>query len=152
AEPREVLAWVRALLRRQDAPRMESLGRLTSGIAHDFNNLLTVIVGHAELLEECLPGLAEGRKLLSGLQSAARSATQLAGQMLGLAREQPTPAQRVELNALVLEVLGILRRVFDTRIEFTLQPGPQVPAIQGVPCHLTQILLNLCLNARDAMP
>src|SRR5207253_1145447 len=61
-------------------------------------------------------------------------------------------AQRVELNALVLEVLGILRRVFDTRIEFALQPGPQVPAIQGVPCHLTQILLNLCLNARDAMP
>jgi signal transduction histidine kinase len=152
ADPREVLAWVRSLLRRQDSPRMESLGRLASGIAHDFNNLLTVILGHAELLEDYLPDIGEGRILLRGLQSAARSASQLAGQMLGLARQQPLAPQNVDLNALLLEVLGILRRVSESRIEFVVEPGPLVPPVRGVPSQLMQVLLNLCLNARDAMP
>jgi signal transduction histidine kinase len=152
ADSREILAWVRALLRRQDSPRMESLGRLASGIAHDFNNLLTVILGHAELLEDYLPDIGEGRSLLGGVQSAARSASQLAGQMLGLARQQPIAPESVDLNALLLEVLGILRRVCEARIEFVVEPGTLVPPVHGVPCQLTQVLLNLCLNARDAMP
>jgi signal transduction histidine kinase len=152
AEPREVLAWVRALLRRQDSPRMESLGRLTSGIVHDFNNLLTVILGHAELLEGHFPTQGEGLSLLSGLESAARSASQLARQMLDLARQQPAMPQSVDLNRLVLEVLSMLRRAFDSRIEFSVQPGTQMPPVLGVPSQLTQVLLNLCLNARDAMP
>jgi signal transduction histidine kinase len=152
AEPAEVLAWIRFLLRRKDSLRMESLGRLTSGIAHDFNNLLTVMHGHLDLLGECVPAVGPAQEMLDALRRTAACAAQLSSQMLSLARQQPLTPQLVDLGSLMTEVVSALRRVFGSRIEIVVQRTPNVPPLRAVSCQLTQVLLNLCLNARDAMP
>jgi signal transduction histidine kinase len=130
---------------------MEALGRIASGIAHDLNNLLTVILGHAELLEMMLPAGSSARGLLTGIQCAAETAADMTSQMLALARQQPIPPEPLDVNKVVRDLVGLLRRVFDSRIEFEIETGP-VPVIHAVPCQVTQVLLNLFLNARDAMP
>jgi signal transduction histidine kinase len=125
---------------------------MASGVAHDVNNLLTVVLGHAGLLQPVLPAGSSARGLLTGIEKAAQSASDLANQVLALARQQETSSQAVDLNGLVHELMGLLRRVSDPRIGFEVTTADNLPAIRGVPSQLTQILLNLCLNARDAMP
>lgn len=151
ADPLEILAWVRALVRRLDAPRMESLGRIASGVVHDLNNLLTVLLGHAELLEMMLPAGSSGRGLLSGIETAALKASEMASQLLALASQKPVLPELMDLNRAVLDLVRLLQRVFDSGIQFNVETTP-IPEILAVPCQVTQVLLNLCLNARDAMP
>jgi signal transduction histidine kinase len=151
-EPCELLSWVRCLLRRKDALSMEVVGRMASGVAHDFNNLLTVILCHADMVCECLPPGGREQEMLAGLRSTAESAAQLAGQMLAVARRQPLTPRLVELDDVVAEVVAALRRVFSARIEIVVRRDGPMPPVRAIPCQLTQVLLNLCLNARDAMP
>ena len=151
-EPAEVLAWVRALIRQKDSQRMESLGRITAGIAHDFNNLLTVILGHAQLLASNVPASSPDAELADIIGRSAETAARLAGQMLALARRQPLQQVPVGLNILVEDLVPLLQRAFSSCIRFEVLAGTALPLVWGVPSQIMQVLLNLCLNARDAMP
>lgn len=150
-EPAEVLAWTRALLRNREALRLETLGRLTSCVAHDFNNLLMIVAGHVALLSEQLPANESTEELIQGVKTATEAATQLAGQLLELVRKKPETPRPVDVGAVVVQLANLLRRTFSPRIQIQVDVASALPAVRAVPCQLTQVLLNLCLNARDAM-
>jgi signal transduction histidine kinase len=151
-EAAELLAWVRVLVRRQESVRLETLGRLAAGIAHDFNNLLTIILGHTELLQGHQTSASAEGEIVGIIEQTASTASQLAGQMLAYARQQPLDVELIDLDDLIQQNMRILRRAFPAGIDFNIQMGANVPLIRAVPSQLTQVLLNLCLNARDAMP
>ena len=134
----------------RQATKMEAVGRLAGGIAHDFNNILTVILGNLELL-----GIGvtpdDARELIAATETAARHAADLTKQMLGFARRQPVCATAVDLNQLVHESVGLLRRTTDPRVAFALNLAELRPVAADAG-QLRQVIVNLCLNARDAMP
>ena len=137
---------------RSESTRMELVGRMAGGVAHDFNNLITVVIGHLALLRDYVAAEGPHQELLGGAEKAAAQAADLSRQLLAFLRMEPAVPEPVDLNAVVGQVLGLLRRTFDPRIhlDIRLQPGlPRTPAIRT---RLGQLLLNLCLNARDAMP
>jgi PAS domain S-box-containing protein len=134
------------------AQKMEAVGQLAGGLAHDFNNLLTAMLGNLSLL---LSGLAEGdpnREFAAGAERAAHRAANLTGQLLGFSRRTVLRPRPWCLNATVDEVLAILRRTLDPRIELEVRPAAELGTVEADPGQMTQVLLNLCLNARDAMP
>jgi PAS domain S-box-containing protein len=136
----------------RQAQKMEAIGRLAGGVAHDFNNLLTVITGNLSLV---LAGLAPAdpqRELLQTVEKAAWRAAELVRQLLGFSRQTVLWLQPTDLNAGVAEVVGILRRTLDPRITVEIQGASDLWAVRADPGQLQQVLLNLCLNARDAMP
>lgn len=143
------------LLERQlrQAQKMEAVGQLASGIAHDFNNILTGVLTNAQLLEMGLPeGPSEDRELLEDLTNAARRGADLVKRLMGLARTSGTPPRRLDLRASVDEAIRTVRRMLPESIELAVE-HPDCP----VTCHLEeaelhQAILNLCNNARDAMP
>jgi PAS domain S-box-containing protein len=136
----------------RQSQKMEAVGRLAGGIAHDFNNLLTVILGNLELLRGGGAVGAEADDMLSATERAAKQAADLTKQMLGFARRQPLRTTTVDLNALVRDSLGLLRRTIDPRITVQFLPAADLRPVAADPVQLQQILMNLCLNARDAMP
>ncbi|HUR53926.1 MAG TPA: PAS domain S-box protein, partial [Gemmataceae bacterium] len=135
----------------RQAAKMEAVGRLAGGIAHDFNNLLTVILGNLELLRGgAKPD--DARDLIDVTEKAARHAAELTKQMLGFARRQPVSLAPVDLNHLVRESVGLLRRTIDPRVAFDLKLSPGLRPVEADAGQLKQVVVNLCLNARDAMP
>ena len=132
--------------------RMELIGRLAGGVAHDFNNLLTAVLGHLALLRDCVPAVDPHQELLGGAEKAAGQAAALSRQLLAFMRSEPDGPTGVDLNGVVREVVGLLRRTFDPRIRLDIRPQPELPSILAFPTQMAQLLLNLCLNARDAMP
>jgi hypothetical protein len=132
--------------------KLEAVGRLAGGIAHDFNNLLTVVLGNLELVRTGAAVGVEADEMLAATQRAAQQAADLTKQMLGFARRQPLRTTTVDLNALVRESIGLLRRTIDPRITIRFQPAPDLRPVAADPVQVQQILMNLCLNARDAMP
>jgi PAS domain S-box-containing protein len=132
--------------------KLEALGRLAGGIAHDFNNLLTVVLGNLELVRSGAAIGAEADEMLAATERAARQAADLTKQMLGFARRQPLRTTTVDLNALVRDALGLLRRTIDPRITVRFHAAADLRPVAADPVQLQQILMNLCLNARDAMP
>ncbi len=132
--------------------KMESVGRLAGGIAHDFNNLLTVILGNVALLEfeGQLPGSVANS--IRGIQQAAKRAANLTSQLLAFSRKQPIQVTSIDLNRVVQEMTQMLQRIVgeDVRMEMQLAPG-LVPT-KGDASKIEQMVLNLVLNARDAMP
>jgi two-component system cell cycle sensor histidine kinase/response regulator CckA len=135
----------------QQSQKLEAVGRLAGGIAHDFNNLLTVVLGNLELVRSGAAG-DETPELLRATERAAQQAANLTKQMLGFARRQPLRTVALDLNALVQEASGLLRRTFDPRIVFRLQPAAGLRPVAADPVQMQQVVMNLCLNARDAMP
>ncbi len=136
----------------QQAQRLESVGQLTGGIAHDFNNLLTVMLGNADLLVEGLQEDAELQELAGMIRSAAERAGELTSRLLAFARKQPLDPRSVDVNRLVVSMDRMLRRTLGEHVEIKLVQGAAVwPALvdEG---QLENALLNLCINARDAMP
>jgi two-component system cell cycle sensor histidine kinase/response regulator CckA len=143
------------------AHKMESLGRLAGGIAHDFNNLLTGILGYTDLLVE---GLQNGRpeaefcpsgELLSDLrevQKAAQRATKLTRQLLTFAHKQVIAPRVLNLNDVILNVDKLLQRLIGEDIELITLPAPDLGHIKADAGQLEQVLINLVVNARDAMP
>jgi PAS domain S-box-containing protein len=136
----------------RQAQKLEAVGRLAGGIAHDFNNLLTVVLGNLELVRAGTAGGTEADEMLAATQRAAQQAADLTKQMLGFARRQPLRTTTVDLNALVRESIGMLRRTIDPRITIRFQPANDLRPVAADPIQVQQILMNLCLNARDAMP
>jgi PAS domain S-box-containing protein len=132
--------------------KMEAVGRLAGGVAHDFNNLLTVIQGYCDLLERCLGPEGEARAYLEAIQGAAGRAADLTRQLLTFSRRTPPAPQAVDLSALVGRTADMLRRLIGEDVALLTRLAPDLPAVLADPGQLEQVLLNLCANARDAMP
>ncbi|WP_017302070.1 PAS domain-containing protein [Nodosilinea nodulosa] len=137
--------------RLQQFQRLESVGQLTGGIAHDFNNLLTVILGNAELLSESLKPNPHLQPLAAMIGSAAQRGAELTQQLLAFARRQALDPVAVNINQLVTGMDGLLRRTLGEHIEIEIACGADLwPALVD-PAQIESALLNLCLNACDAM-
>lgn len=132
--------------------KMESIGRLAGGIAHDFNNLLAAIMGFAELASSRLPPDHPVQQDLSHILAGAEKAAGLVRQLLGFARKQFAQPRATDVNQVVQEMRPLLERSLGERIQLDLQLSAQPAIILIDPAQLEQILLNLVLNARDAMP
>jgi PAS domain S-box-containing protein len=136
----------------RQAQKMESVGRLAGGLAHDFNNLLTVIGGHADLLHERLRPEDPLRQRIRRIQEAASHAADLTKQLLALSRKQMLAPKVIDLNAVVVEMEPMLRRLIGEDIDLVTAPARDLGRIKADPAQFKQILLNLAVNARDAMP
>jgi signal transduction histidine kinase/FixJ family two-component response regulator len=136
----------------RQAQKMEALGRLAGGVAHDFNNLLTVIAGHSDLLNDQLkPGDALHNNCQQIRKTAERAAA-LTRQLLIFSRKQVLQAKVVDLNDLIADMGKLLRRLVREDIELNLQLGERLGRVKADPGQLEQALLNLTVNASDAMP
>jgi PAS domain S-box-containing protein len=134
------------------AQKMEAVGRLAAGVAHDFNNILTVILGNTAM-QLCNPQLDE--KLTASLnqvQRAAERATALTRQLLAYSRRQIIHRQPLALNEVVEQTVAMLRRLIGEHIALDMQLAPDLPPIFADPSNVDQVIMNLALNARDAMP
>jgi PAS domain S-box-containing protein len=132
--------------------KMESIGRLAGGIAHDFNNLITAIMGYAEMSLDTLPPDAREREDLIAISTSARSAANLTRQLLAFARRQPIQPQIFSPNDLLTEIDRLLRRLIGEDIELAVQPALDLGLVRADPGQIEQVLVNLAVNARDAMP
>jgi signal transduction histidine kinase len=131
---------------------MEVLGRLSLGIAHDINNLLTVLASSLWLLEESLHPDATQRELLGTLSRTVEHAGTLTRQVLAFARQGEIRRTSLDLNAIVAQVVDILRTSIPPQIKLEIHPAGGLPAAWADATQVTQVLLNLCQNAQDAMP
>jgi PAS domain S-box-containing protein len=131
--------------------KLESVGRLAGGIAHDFNNVLAVINGYAELLYDSLPDAAL-QSDLDQIRQATSRATRLTRQLLAFARKQVMSQQPINLNDLILHLDRLLRPLLGSDIELVTLPGPNIGIVMADPGQIEQVVMNLAVNARDAMP
>jgi len=136
----------------RQAQKMEAVGRLAGGIAHDFNNLLTAILGSADLLLDTLSPDAPEREDLDEIRKAAKRAADLTRQLLAFSRQQLLAPQVLDVNALLTNLEKLLRRLIGEHIELRTALAPNVGAVQADPGQLEQVIVNLAVNARDAMP
>lgn len=144
----------RALLQEQlfQSQKMESIGTLAGGIAHDFNNLLTAIVGNTQLTRAELPPDHPTSLYLTDIESAATRAAALIRQLLAFSRRQRLERKAINLNELLAEFMKMLRRIIGEDIEVSLQATPQPAIVFADPVQIEQVIMNLAVNARDAMP
>jgi len=131
---------------------MEAIGQLTGGIAHDFNNLLGVILGFSESLEEQLPANEPLQKKCRQIHKAAQSAASLTRQLLAFSRQQVLEPKVMDLNAVVLDTEKMLRRLIGADIDLSTALESALGSIQADVGQVEQIIINLVVNARDAMP
>ncbi|SDT97675.1 PAS domain S-box-containing protein [Verrucomicrobium sp. GAS474] len=138
----------------RQAQKFDAVGRLAGGVAHDFNNILTVIEGHAWILESCIDPESQGAMAESTREIflATKRATRLTRQLLAFSRKQEIKPQPLSLNDVVEEMSKMLRRSAGEHIEMAVQIDPTIPVVLADEGMVEQILLNLVVNARDAMP
>ena len=136
----------------RQAQRMESLGRLAGGIAHDFNNLLTVAITAAELVREEPTVSDEGRELLASMLEVGRRGTSLTRQLLAFSREELVEPRVMELGEVVADTQKLLVRVIGEDVRVRTRIDPDHTPVRIDPGQWSQVLLNLAINARDAMP
>ncbi len=137
----------------QQAQKMEAIGQLAGGIAHDFNNLLTAIRGNLALAEMATPDKPGGaRENLRGATRATVRAAELVKQLLGYSRKNVTAPKPTDLNKLVSEVENILRHSIDPRVTVACDLSADLWPALADPVNIEQVILNLCLNARDSLP
>jgi two-component system cell cycle sensor histidine kinase/response regulator CckA len=136
----------------QQLQKFEAIGKLAGGIAHDFNNVIGAILGWAEMgCEETQPGTAlHGR--FQKIRDQSFWAARLTAQLLAFARRQVLQTRKVDLNTLAVEGVSLLRRVIGEQIEVRFLTAPDLRVTLADPAQIEQVLMNLCLNARDAMP
>jgi len=134
------------------AQKMDAIGQLASGIAHDFNNLLTVINGYSELLLHDLDPEGSVRELVAEIYNAGQRAGTLTRQLLAFSRQQALEPRAVDLNAVVGDTEKMLRRLVGEDIVFTYKPQPALLTVKVDASGMQQALINLVVNARDAMP
>ncbi|MEQ8487013.1 MAG: PAS domain S-box protein [Pseudomonadales bacterium] len=138
--------------RLRQSQKLEAVGQLTGGVAHDFNNLLTVILGNAELLSERLTGQQQLRMLAEMTATAAERGAELTNRLLAFARRQALQPQQVDVNRLVVGMDALLRRTLAEDIDIELVQAGGLWTADVDPGQLEVALLNLAINARDAMP
>ncbi|HLW82804.1 MAG TPA: ATP-binding protein [Candidatus Acidoferrales bacterium] len=132
--------------------RMEAMGRLAGGVAHDFNNLLTVIKGHCDFLLDKLSPADDLRSSGQQIAKAADRAASLTRQLLIFSRKQTTQPRVLDLNNVVSEMGKLLMRLVREDIDFSFTAGKNIGHVKADPCHLEQVVMNLVVNACDAMP
>lgn len=132
--------------------KMECLGRLAGGVAHDFNNLLQAITGFSDLLADALPASDHRSDDIREIQQAAERATDLTRQLLAFSRQRPVETKPVDLTALLEGMLKLLRRLLGEDIVLNVQIGAALPHVLADHGSIEQIIMNLAVNARDAMP
>lgn len=138
--------------RLQQLQKMEAVGQLAGGIAHDFNNLLTAMLGSAELAQRMLSADHLAQAELATVHRAAERAAELTKGLLAYARRQVLESAELDLNQVIREALPLLRRMIPENIEIRFAAHPGAQPVRGDRGQLTQVLVNLCVNARDAMP
>jgi two-component system, cell cycle sensor histidine kinase and response regulator CckA len=136
----------------RQAQKMEAVGRLAGGIAHDFNNLLTVITGFSELLENLVEADDQARPLVEEIGKAGKRAAALTRQLLAFSRKQVLQPKIIDLNALVRDLAKMLPRLLGEDIELNLSLLDSGARIRADPGQLEQVIVNLAVNGRDAMP
>lgn len=136
----------------RQSQKMEAVGRLAGGIAHDFNNLLTIIKGHSELLLSELKPRDPTRKEVEGVMRAADRAASLTRQLLAFSRRQLLSPKILDLNAIVSNMNKMLARLLGEDIRLTTELEPHLGLIKADPNQIEQVIMNLAVNARDAMP
>ncbi len=132
--------------------KLEAVGRLSGGIAHDFNNLLGVIIGYAEALEQRLPQTDPMREPVDEIQKAGKRAAALTQQLLAFSRKQVLEPKVLDPNVVLSEVEKMLRRLIGEDIELQISLGHNLGRVKADRSQLEQVMLNLAVNARDAMP
>jgi len=136
----------------RQAQKMESLGRLAGGVAHDFNNLLTVIRGYAELALPPKQENGELRRKITEIMKSSDRAQALVSQLLAFSRKQILKPTVLDLNQVVAEISEVLPRLIGEDVNIVVRPGANLRRIKADPNQMQQVLLNLAVNARDAMP
>jgi two-component system, cell cycle sensor histidine kinase and response regulator CckA len=136
----------------RQSQKMESVGTLAGGIAHDFNNILAIITSHASLLRQQIESSSASAKSLDAVEKAALRGAGLVKQILTFARKTDICLQPVDANLAVQELTPMLSETFPRTINFVFDLEPDLPRVKADPNQLHQSLLNLCVNARDAMP
>lgn len=134
------------------AQKMESMGRLAGGVAHDFNNMLAVILGHTELALMEIPKGAPLQRKLEQVQKTALRSVELVRQLLAFARKQTVSPRALELNRAVEGTLKMIRHLIGEDIDLVWRPGAPAWKVRMDPSQIDQILANLCINAKDAIP
>ena len=132
--------------------RMEAIGELAGGVAHDFNNLLAVILGCADVVLDALPPDHSATKNVEMVRQAATSAADLTRQLLAFSRQQMLQPRVLNLKQVIDKTQSLLRRLIDENIEIKIRLEPTLGFVKADPGQIEQVLLNLCVNARDAMP
>jgi PAS domain S-box-containing protein len=136
----------------RQAQKMEAVGRLAGGVAHDFNNLLMIISGYADMMREQLVPEDKHRKNINQILKAADRAAALTQQLLAFSRKQVLLPRIVDLNTVIEDSLKMIQRLIGEDIELNTSLGEALSAIKADPGQIVQVLMNLCVNARDAMP
>ncbi len=149
---RDVTEQVKLEQQYRQAHKMEAVGQLAGGVAHDFNNLLQVILGHLDIVLAEIPADAAFRKRLHQVQKAVNRATTLVRQLLAFSRRQTMQMVKVDLNQTITTLLKMLRRLIGEHIELDFTPGYPIRPVKADPGQIEQVLMNLALNSRDAMP
>ena len=154
-----ILATIRDISSRKDlerqlrqAQKMEAVGQLAGGVAHDFNNLLQAILGYAEMALDETPEPGELRDNIAEVVKAAETATGLVHQLLAFSRRQVLRLEEVALDGVVRKITKMLSRVIGEHIALEVHAAPNLRSVRADRGQMEQILLNLCVNARDAMP
>ena len=144
----------RRLLERQlvHAQKFESLGTLASGIAHDFNNILAIVMGHSSLLAERASGHDEIMPSVSAIKKAAERGAALVRQLLTIARKTESIFASAQLNEVILDIVRLMRETFPKNITISTELREDLPRVIADIAQLHQVFINLCINARDAMP
>ena len=132
--------------------KMEAVGQLAGGVAHDFNNLLTVIQGYTRMILDGAPSPAETRTFAEHIDSSSQRAASLTRHLLAFSRKQVLQPKVIDLNALVTNLDKMLRRVIGEHIDVMTVPEPHLGAVKADPGQIEQVIMNLVVNARDAMP
>ncbi len=132
--------------------KMDVIGQLAGGIAHDFNNMLTAILGSAELMVRHVQHDSAAMKLLGNIQKAASRSADLTGQLLAFSRKGQKNAVQVRIDKTIQEVISLLERTIDKKISLKARLAASIACVDGDPTLLQNVLLNLGVNARDAMP
>ena len=150
-----VLAAYRDLTDREalaQSQKMDAIGSLAGGIAHDFNNLMGSVLAGAQVARTSLGADGRGAAALDAIEHAGRRAAELTKQLLGVSRHEPFVRRPVDVRAAMANIQAMCASTFDPRIRVSVEMPDRLPAVEGDAGQIEQALLNLCINARDAMP
>ncbi len=136
----------------RQAQKMEAIGRLAGGVAHDFNNLLTAIIGYSDLMLMESDSSCINTECIIEIKAAAARATSLTQQLLAFSRKQMLQPKTINLNALISNLKKLLARLISEHIELTMELDSELGAVKADPGQMEQAIMNLAINARDAMP
>jgi signal transduction histidine kinase/CheY-like chemotaxis protein len=139
-------------LQLQQVQRLEAVGQLAGGVAHDFNNLLTTILGYAQILGQQLPQNSPGQHCAQEIEGAGQRAALLVRQLLAFSRKQVLQVRLFDLNRILTAMQGLLHSTLGENVDLRLELSPVSMALRADPLQMEQVVLNLAVNARDAMP